>query len=59
MRFDREGRGLSAEKKSVVLVLILFADLLLISSQIILKNQQSLLQTCDRQYGRSVAAHLS
>lgn len=45
MRFDAEGRGLSAEKKSAVLVLILFADLLLISSQIMLKSRQSLLQS--------------
>lgn len=45
MRFDAEGRALSAEKKTVVLVLILFANLLLISSQIILKNQRSLLKT--------------
>jgi hypothetical protein len=37
--------GLSTEKKSAVLVMILFVDLLLISSQIILKNQQSLLQS--------------
>jgi len=36
---------LSAEKKSAVLVLILFVNLILISSQIILKNKQSLLQT--------------
>jgi len=36
---------LSAEKKSVVLVLILFIDLMLISSQIMLKNKQSLLHT--------------
>jgi cell shape-determining protein MreC len=36
---------LSAEKKSAVLVLILFINLILISSQIILKNKQSLLQT--------------
>ncbi len=40
------GKGeLSAEKKSAVLVLILFINLILISSQIILKNKQSLLQT--------------
>lgn len=36
---------LSAEKKSAVLVLILFINLLLISSQIILENKQSLLHT--------------
>ena len=36
---------LSAEKKSAVLVLILFVNLILISSQIVLKNKQSLLQT--------------
>jgi len=42
----KPGKGeLSAEKKSAVLVFILFVNLLLISSQIILKNQQSLLQT--------------
>jgi rod shape-determining protein MreC len=45
MRFDPGAGGLSTEKKSTVLVLILFVDLLLISSQIMLKNQQSLLQT--------------
>jgi len=40
------GKGeLSTEKKSAVLVLILFVNLILISSQIILKNRQSLLQT--------------
>lgn len=39
------GKGeISAEKKSAVLVLILFVNLILISSQIILKNNQSLLQ---------------
>ena len=43
MRSDPENRALSAEKKSAVLVLILFADLLLISSQIMLKSQRSLL----------------
>ncbi len=42
MRFDPG--GLSPERKSAVLVLILFVDLILISSQIMLKNQQSLLQ---------------
>jgi rod shape-determining protein MreC len=42
MRFDPG--GLSSERKSAVLVLILFVDLILISSQIMLKNQQSLLQ---------------
>lgn len=45
MRFDPGTGGLSTEKKSAVLVLILFIDLILISSQIVLKNQQSLLQT--------------
>jgi cell shape-determining protein MreC len=35
---------LSAEKKAMVLVLILFIDLMMISSQIVLKNRQSLLQ---------------
>lgn len=44
MRFDGYGRGLSSEKKATILVLILFADLLLISSQIMLKNRRSLLQ---------------
>lgn len=39
------GAGLSAERKSAVLVLILFVDLILISSQIMLENKQSLLQT--------------
>ena len=37
--------GLSTEKKSAVLVMILFVDLIMISSQIILKNQKSLLQS--------------
>lgn len=45
MRFDPGSSGLSAEKKSAVLVLILFANLLLISSQIMLKSRKSLLQT--------------
>jgi rod shape-determining protein MreC len=36
---------LSTEKKSAVLVLVLFVNLILISSQIILKSRQSLLQT--------------
>jgi rod shape-determining protein MreC len=36
---------LSSERKATVLVLILFINLILISSQIILKNKQSLLQT--------------
>ena len=40
------GKGeLSAEKKSAVLVLILFINLILISSQVMLRNKQSLLQT--------------
>ena len=45
MRFNVGKSELSAEKRSAVLVLILFVNLILISSQIILKNQQSLLQT--------------
>jgi rod shape-determining protein MreC len=45
MRFNPGRSELSTEKKSLVLVLILFVNLLLISSQIILKNRQSLLQT--------------
>jgi len=45
MRFDLGKGDLSPEKKSAVLVLVLFVNLILISSQIILKNQQSLLQT--------------
>lgn len=45
MRFNFGDGGGSAEKRSIVLVLILFVNLVLISSQIILKNQQSLLQT--------------
>jgi rod shape-determining protein MreC len=45
MRFNLGKSELSAEKKSIVLVLILFVNLILISSQIILKNRQSLLQT--------------
>jgi rod shape-determining protein MreC len=36
---------LSAERKAAVLVLILFINLIMISSQIILKNRRSLLQT--------------
>jgi len=44
MRFNPGRTELSGEKKSAVLVLILFVNLILISSQIILKNQQSLLQ---------------
>ena len=43
MRFS--AGGLSTEKKSTVLVLVLFVDLILISSQIMLKNRQSLLQS--------------
>jgi rod shape-determining protein MreC len=45
MPYNQGKSEISAEKKSVVLVLILFINLLLISSQIILKNKQSLLQT--------------
>jgi rod shape-determining protein MreC len=45
MRFNLGKSELSAEKKSAVLVLVLFVNLILISSQIILRNQQSLLQT--------------
>jgi cell shape-determining protein MreC len=45
MRFNPGRSELSTEKKSAVLVLILFINLILISSQIILKNRQSLLQT--------------
>lgn len=45
MRFNPGRSELSTEKKSAVLVLILFIDLIMISSQIILKNRQSLLQT--------------
>jgi len=45
MPYNSGKSELSAEKKSAVLVLILFIDLMLISSQIILKNKQSLLHT--------------
>jgi rod shape-determining protein MreC len=45
MRFSAGAGGLSTEKKSTVLVLVLFVDLILISSQIMLKNRQSLLQS--------------
>lgn len=45
MQFNPRRNGLTTEKKSAVLVLILFINLILISSQIILKNHQSLLQT--------------
>lgn len=44
MRSDLGDRGLSTEKKSAVLVLILFLNLLLISSQIVLRSRRSLLQ---------------
>jgi len=44
MRYNPGQSELSTEKKSAVLVLILFVNLILISSQIILKNRQSLLQ---------------
>jgi len=45
MPFNPGKNELSAEKKSAVLVLILFINLILISSQIVLTNKQSLLQT--------------
>jgi rod shape-determining protein MreC len=45
MRFNPGRNELSTEKKSAVLVLILFINLIMISSQIMLKNRQSLLQT--------------
>jgi len=45
MRSNPGQSDLSTERKSLVLVLILFVNLLLISSQIILKSRQSLLQT--------------
>jgi rod shape-determining protein MreC len=45
MPYNPGENELSAEKKSAVLVLILFINLILISSQIIMKNKQSLLQT--------------
>ena len=45
MRFNAGRGGLSTEKKSAVLVLVLFVNLILISSQIMLKNRQSLLQS--------------
>ncbi|MCX6554819.1 MAG: rod shape-determining protein MreC [Candidatus Aminicenantes bacterium] len=45
MPYNPERNELSAEKKSLVLVIILFFDLILISSQIILRNKHSLLQT--------------
>jgi len=44
MPYNRVRGELSTEKKSAVLVLVLFVNLILISSQIILKNRQSLLQ---------------
>ena len=44
MPFNSGKNELSAEKKSAVLVLILFINLILISSQVVLKNRQSLLQ---------------
>jgi rod shape-determining protein MreC len=45
MQYNTVQGKLSTEKKAAVLVIILFVNLILISSQIILKNQQSLLQT--------------
>ncbi len=45
MRSSAGSGGLSTEKKSTVLVLVLFVDLILISSQIMLGNRQSLLQS--------------
>lgn len=42
---SNSGGGLSTERKSVILVPILFVDLVVISSQIMLRSQQSLLQT--------------
>jgi len=45
MPFNPGKNELSAEKKSAVLVLILFINLIMISSQIVLKNRRSLLQT--------------
>jgi len=45
MRHNTGKNELSNERKSAVLVLILFVNLILISSQIILNNRQSLLQT--------------
>ena len=44
MPFNPGKNELSAEKKSAVLVVILFINLIMISSQIVLKNRQSLLQ---------------
>lgn len=45
MPYNSGKNELSTEKKSAVLVLILFINLMLISSQVILKNKQSLLHT--------------
>ena len=45
MRYNPGKSEFSTEKKSAVLVLILFVNLILISSQIILKNRQTLLQS--------------
>ncbi|MCX6558767.1 MAG: rod shape-determining protein MreC [Candidatus Aminicenantes bacterium] len=45
MPYNPDRNELSAEKKSLVLVIILFVNLILISSQIVLKNKHSLLQT--------------
>lgn len=45
MRYNSGNSELSTEKKSAILVLILFVNLILISSQIILRSRQSLLQT--------------
>lgn len=45
MPYNLDGNRLTTERKSLVLVIILFVDLILISSQIILGNKRSLLQT--------------
>jgi rod shape-determining protein MreC len=45
MPYDRPGGELNQEKKALVLIALLFLNLLLISTQIVLKNSQPLLQT--------------
>jgi cell shape-determining protein MreC len=45
MPYNQGKNELSAERKAAILVLILFINLIMISSQIILKNRRSLLQT--------------
>jgi len=45
MPFKQETREIRQERKTLIVAIILFINLILISSQIILRNQRSLLQT--------------